>query len=328
MHLSVLDQSPVLAGASAAEALAATLELAQAADRLGFHRYWVAEHHAMAAVADPCPEILVGRIASLTQRIRVGTGGILLPYYSPLKVAESFRMLEALFPGRIDLGVGRAPGGDMRTAQALLRGGARFDPGAFPGQIEALREYLAGGETDGVYATPAADTIPQLWLLGSSSYSGRLAAQLGLPYAFAHFISDAECAVANRSYRSGHAGPDRPHSLLAVFATCADTEEQARRLSMPVAIWRLLIRQGVNAPLVTLSDQQIDALSPLERAQVDQQLEQMVIGTPQQVRDRLQALAARYEADELMVVSITRDYPSRLRCYELLAEAWGLPERT
>ena len=162
MRLSVLDQSPVLAGASAAEALAATLDLAQAADRLGYHRYWVAEHHAMAAVADPCPEILVGRIASLTQRIRVGTGGILLPYYSPLKVAESFRMLEALFPGRIDLGVGRAPGGDMRTAQALLRGGARFDPGAFPGQIEALRDYLAGGETDGVYATPSADTAPEL----------------------------------------------------------------------------------------------------------------------------------------------------------------------
>ena len=176
MHLSVLDQSPVLAGASAAEALAATLELAQAADRLGFHRYWVAEHHAMAAVADPCPEILVGRIASLTQRIRVGTGGILLPYYSPLKVAESFRMLEALFPGRIDLGVGRAPGGDMRTAQALLRGGARFDPGAFPGQIEALREYLAGGETDGVYATPPRIRSP------SSGCSARPATAAGSPH--------------------------------------------------------------------------------------------------------------------------------------------------
>ena len=193
LRLSVLDQSPVISGHTPAQAVHETIRLAKAAERLGYSRYWLAEHHALAALADPCPEILLTRIAAETSTLRVGTGGILLPYYSPLKVAEQFRMLEALYPGRMDLGIGRAPGGDRVTALAMGEG--RY-PGAehFPEQVQYLVAYLDDALPPehpfaAVKAMPAGPTAPQVWLLGSSDYSGALAAQLGLRFAFAHFIS-------------------------------------------------------------------------------------------------------------------------------------------
>src|SRR5262245_43014391 len=187
MRLSVLDQSPVISGHEPARAIEETLALARRAEELGYHRYWLAEHHAIAALADPCPEVLLARLGAETRRMRIGTGGVLLPYYSAFRTAESFRMLEALYPGRIDLGIGRAPGGDARTAQAVA--GASFpDASRFPQQVWELAALLEGNHRP-VRLQPEVDTVPEVWLLGSSDYSGALAAELGLPFAFAHFIN-------------------------------------------------------------------------------------------------------------------------------------------
>ncbi|NBR28309.1 MAG: MsnO8 family LLM class oxidoreductase, partial [Betaproteobacteria bacterium] len=193
MRLSVLDQSPIISGHSTAQAIAETIKLAREADRLGYYRYWLAEHHSLMALADPCPEILVARVAAETARIRVGTGGVMLPHYSPLKVAEQFRMLEAMYPQRIDLGIGRAPGGDRTTAMALGQG-QYSNAEDFPEQVQFLVAYLddampAGHPFGKIKAQPLGPTAPPVWLLGSSDYSGALAAQLGLNFAFAHFIS-------------------------------------------------------------------------------------------------------------------------------------------
>src|SRR4051794_38488685 len=193
MRLSVLDQSPIIRGHDARRAIEETLALARRADELGYYRYWLAEHHAIAALADPCPEVLVARLGAETKSLRVGTGGVLLPYYSAFRTAESFRMLEALYPGRIDLGIGRAPGGDARTAHAVSGGGFP-DAARFPEQVQEVVAHLDGALPDGhpfhgVRVQPEVDTAPEVWLLGSSDYSGLLAAELGLPFSFAHFIN-------------------------------------------------------------------------------------------------------------------------------------------
>src|SRR5688572_23274301 len=230
MRLSVLDQSPVISGHTPAQAVHETIRLVKAVEQLGYHRYWLAEHHSIAALADPCPGILLARIAAETTRIRVGTGGVLLPYYSPFKVAEQFRMLEALYPGRIDLGIGRAPGGDQMTALGMGEG--RY-PGAekFAEQVQYLAAYLddalpADHPFASVRAMPAGPDSPEVWLLGSSDYSGALAAQLGLRFAFAHFISaeggDAVMQAYRRQYRPSRREPV-PHALLCVFVICAET---------------------------------------------------------------------------------------------------------
>src|SRR5262245_6023713 len=205
MRLSVLDQSPVISGLGARRALEETLALARRADELGFHRYWLAEHHAIAALADPCPEVLLARLGAETRRLRIGTGGVLLPYYSAFRTAETFRMLEALYPGRVDLGIGRAPGGDPRTAQAVA-GGSFPDANRFPQQVWELTAHLNGTLPDDhpfrkVRLQPEVDSVPQVWLLGSSDYSGALAAELGLPFAFAHFINPRGGDAVSRAYR-------------------------------------------------------------------------------------------------------------------------------
>src|SRR3954471_5041658 len=205
MKLSILDQSPVIRGHDARRAILETLALARRADALGYHRYWLAEHHAIAALADPCPEVLLARLGAETQRIRIGSGGVLLPYYSPFRTAEAFRMLEALYPGRIDLGIGRAPGGDMRTAQAV-GGGRAPDAERFPEQVWELVGHLDGALPDDhafkrVRLQPEVSGAPEVWLLGSSDYSGALAAQLGLPFAFAHFINARGGDEVCRYYR-------------------------------------------------------------------------------------------------------------------------------
>ncbi|MGA0024564.1 MAG: LLM class flavin-dependent oxidoreductase, partial [Burkholderiales bacterium] len=230
VRLSVLDQSPIISGYTPQQAIQQTIRLAQAAEKLGYYRYWCAEHHSVMALADPCPEILVTRVAAATSTIRVGTGGVLLPYYSPLKIAEQFRMLEALFPGRIDLGIGRAPGGDQATAMAMGQG--RY-PSAddFPEQVQYLAAYLddelpAGHPFQQVKAQPAGPTSPQIWLLGSSDYSGALAAQLGLRFAFAHFISARGGDVVMRDFRKRYQPSPReplPQALVCVFVICAQT---------------------------------------------------------------------------------------------------------
>ena len=258
MKLSILDQSPIISGHTAAQAVAETIKLAQAAEEFGYYRYWLAEHHALQALADPCPEILVTRVAAATSTIRVGTGGILLPYYSPLKIAEQFRMLEALFPRRIDLGLGRAPGGDQTTAMAMGEG--RYPTAEnFPEHVQYLVAYLddalpAGHPFAKVKAQPMGPTAPEVWLLGSSDYSGALAAELGLRFAFAHFISadggDSVMRDYKRKYQPSPREPE-PHALLTVFVICAATDAEAERRAMCVDLRRLNMDYGINSPVPT-----------------------------------------------------------------------------
>lgn len=331
MRLSVLDQSPVISGHTPAQAVHETIRLAQAAERLGFHRYWLAEHHSIAALADPCPEILVARVAAETSRIRVGTGGILLPYYSPLKAAEQFRMLEALNPGRIDLGIGRAPGGDRVTALAMGEG--RY-PGAehFPEQVQYLVAYLDGSLPPdhpfaGVTVMPAGPTAPEVWLLGSSDFSGALAAQLGLRFAFAQFISADGGDAVMRGYKNSYQPSRRepaPQALLCVFVICGETAAEAERLAASIDLRRLNMDYGVNAPVPNHEQARTYPYTEADHRRIAHNRRRLVLGTPGTVRDRLLELRALYQADELMAITITGDYDSRLRSYELLAGAFGL----
>jgi luciferase family oxidoreductase group 1 len=331
VKLSILDQSPVVNGETPAAAIRATLELAQAADRLGYHRYWLAEHHATVALADPCPEILLGQIAACTQRIRVGTGGVLLPYYSPLKVAEVFRMYEALFPGRVDLGIGRAPGGSLLTARAM-NAEAFLGEDRFPVQVQELVGYLDDSlppeyPYHTVKAMPAGATSPEVWLLGSSDYSGTLAAYLGLRFAFAHFINAHGGDGVMRAYRADFRPSyreSRACAMLAVFVICAPTQEQAEALAASIDLRRYQMSQGIDAPVATMEQAQAYVYSDAARAIVQRERARAVIGTPQAVKARLLALQEQFAADELMVITITGDYASRLRSYELLAGAFGL----
>jgi luciferase family oxidoreductase group 1 len=331
LRLSILDQSPIISGRTPARAVAETVKLAQAADALGYHRYWLAEHHALAALADPCPEILLTRVASATGRIRVGTGGVLLPYYSPLKVAEVFRMLEALFPGRIDLGIGRAPGGDLATAQALSNG-QYLAADHFAEQVQDLVGFLDDALPSDhafarVKAMPAGATAPPIWLLGSSDYSGALASALGLRFAFAHFISasggDAVMNAYREQYRPSPREP-QPVSLLCVFVICAPSSAEAERLAASIDLRRIHMARGIDAPVPTLEEAQAHRYSEPERTYVEQQRSRLVHGDPAEVRDKLLALAEQHAADELMVITITGDYESRKQSYRLLARALNL----
>jgi luciferase family oxidoreductase group 1 len=334
MLLSILDQSPIISGHTATQAVHETIRLAQAAEQLGYQRYWLAEHHSVAALADPCPEILVTRVAAATSTIRVGTGGVLLPFYSAFKVAEQFRMLEALYPGRIDLGIGRAPGGDQMTALAMGEGrysGAEH----FPEQVQYLVAYLDDALPPehpfaGVKAMPAGPTAPPVWLLGSSDYSGVLAAQLGLRFAFAHFINphggDAVMHEYKRRYQPSAREPE-PHALLTVFVICADTDAEAERLAASIDLRRLNMEYGINAPVPTYEEAARHPYTDADRQRIARQRRRLVLGAPDTVRTRLIELQAAYHADELMLITITGDYASRMRSYELIAGAFGLCQR-
>ena len=331
MRLSILDQSPIIHGHSPAEAVRETIKLAKAADELGYHRYWLAEHHNMHGLADPCPEILLAAIGSATSRIRVGTGGVLLPYYSPTKVAEIFRMHEALFPGRVDLGIGRAPGGDMLTAKAI-NPISFYASDAFPQQVVDLVDWLDDGLPDEhpfkrVRAMPTGAGAPEVWLLGSSDYSANLAAHLGLRFAFAHFINAHGGDEVSRVYRHTFQPSRResaPHSLVCVFVICAQTSEEAERLAAPIDHRRALMATGRESPILTTEQALGWSYSEQEQAFMRRERERVVLGTPDTVREKLLHIQQAYEADELMVITITGDYASRLRSYQLLAEVFEL----
>ena len=333
LRLGVLDQSPIISGYTAAEAVRETVSLAVEAEALGYSRYWLAEHHAISALADPCPEILVAAVAAATSRIRVGTGGVLLPYYSPLKTAEVFRMLEALYPGRIDLGIGRAPGGDMTTARAMS-GGQYSGAEDFPAQVQDLVGFLddtlpADHPFARVKAMPAGPTTPQVWLLGSSDYSGALAAHLGLRFGFAHFISAHGGDTVMRDFHDKFQPSARERkaaSLLCSFVICADTDEEAEQLAKSIDLRRLHMALGVDAPVPTLAEASARAYSPQERAYIQQQRARLVLGSPETVKAKLLALAEQYSADELSLLTITGDYASRRRSYQLIAQAFGLAD--
>lgn len=317
--LSVLDQSPVISGLGARRAIEETLALARRAEQLGYHRYWLAEHHAIAALADPCPEILLARLGAETKSMRIGTGGVLLPYYSAFRTAESFRMLEALYPGRVDLGIGRAPGGDARTAHAVAGGGFP-DAARFPQQVLELKSLLEGSHRP-VRLQPEVDTTPQIWLLGSSDYSGALAAQLGLPFAFAHFINPRGGDLVTRAYKEHFEG-EKPRAIVCTFAIVAETDEEAERLAAPIDLRRLHMALNIDSPIPTDEEAARHRYSEDERQYVRSQRDRAVIGGVDKAVRELKALVERYAADELMILTITGDYESRRRSYELLIEAF------
>ena len=320
--LSVLDQSPIAHGATPRAAVEATISLAKRAEELGYRRYWLAEHHAIPSLADASPEILLARLTGETSRIRLGTGGIMLPHYSAFKVAEVFRMLHALAPDRIDLGVGRAPGG-TRMVSAALRS---QDSDLFPEQIADVLSYFRGDRTDprlrGLVAQPAGETSPAMWVLGSSDFGARLAAELGLPYSFAQFIGGdyPEVTHGYRQLFEPSAYLDKPHVMVTIAAIVAATDEEADLLSLPALLHRMRRLRGILAPHPSLEEARAYPWSEREKAETIAS-RNMIIGSPATVRTRIDELVERYAADEVMVVTIAPDYPTRMRSYELLAEA-------
>ncbi|MEO7761457.1 MAG: MsnO8 family LLM class oxidoreductase, partial [Casimicrobiaceae bacterium] len=275
LALSILDQSPIISGHTARDAIAATVALAVAAERLGYRRYWLAEHHGLLGLADPCPEILLTRIAAATSTLRVGTGGIMLPYYSAFKIAEVFRMLEALFPGRIDLGVGRAPGGDMQTANAMSGGRYRGAP-EFAEQVQDVIGYLSGVLPDehpfrSVIVQPAQTGMPEFWMLGSSDYGAALAAALGLRFTFAHFITADGGDVVTRAYRQRFQPSPAlrsPYAMVAAFVLCAETDVEAERLAACIDLRRLQMDAGLNGPIPTLAEVDATRLTDADRMRI------------------------------------------------------------
>jgi luciferase family oxidoreductase group 1 len=334
MQLSVIDQAPVSSGSTPAEALRNTLELARLCDRLGYRRYWIAEHHATELLACSSPEILMTRIAAETTRIRVGSGGIMLPHYSPLKVAENFRMLHALYPDRIDLGLGRAPGGGPLEAFALRR--ERTDrpmPDDFPDQLFELLAFLDRnfpGEHPfaRIAVSPDMPGGPDVWLLGSSLWSASAAAQVGLPYAFAHFISPEPTREAIETYYRRFQPSrylDKPRAIVALGALCAETDEEAQRLLMSTRLVGRRIRAGIRGPVPTVEEAMRElGESPERFPRETSEWPRYFAGTPAAVRGKLEQLAGALNLDELMIVTIVHDHRARLRSYELLAEAFAL----
>jgi luciferase family oxidoreductase group 1 len=332
VRLSVLDQSPVREGGTGSQALHETLDLARLADRLGYHRYWVAEHHGGPMLAGPSPEVLIGPIASVTSRIRVGSGGVMLPHYSPLKVAESFSVLAGLFPERIDLGLGRASGTDPLTTYALQRDRRDAAPDDFPDQLVELLAYLNGTFPAGhrfarLAELPGRPETPEPWLLGSSAQSAIWAGQLGLPYAFADFISPQGAAIA-ADYRARFQHSERhmaPQTAVAAWVLAADSEQEAWRLSASSRMAFKMLRRGrlIAVPPVDKatrfleSEGEVVSEAPPGR--------RTIVGAIDKVRAQVEQLADDYGADEVIVVTITFDHAARRRSYELLAEAFDLP---
>lgn len=335
LRLSVLDQSPIPRGATPARAIQDTLRLAEAADRLGYHRYWLAEHHSSRRLAGPSPEILIGQVAARTSRLRVGSGGVMLSHYSALKVAENFRVLEALFPGRIDLGIGRAPGSDRLTAQALASGPGAMPLEYFPNRIADLLRFVHDEVEPehpfaGVHAMPSGESAPEIWLLGSSAESASFAAHFGTAFSFAHFITSQGGPSATRAYRQAYrpsGSRPEPRASVGAFVLCAATEseaaglERARRLAMV----RRYTRQD-GGPYPSPEEASAYDFSEHEQAIIAHTDGRTIAGTPETVRDRIEALAAEYEVDEVVIVTVTSELGSRMRSYELVAEVFGLVE--
>jgi luciferase family oxidoreductase group 1 len=331
LRLSVLDQTPVSEGSTAARALRNSIDLAELADRLGYSRYWVAEHHGGGLVAGPSPEVLIGPIAAATSRLRVGSGGVMLPHYSPLKVAESFGVLAGLFPGRIDLGIGRAAGTDPMTTHALQRDRSHAPPDDFPEQLAELlayfeRDFPAGHLARLAETLPGEPEVPEPWLLGSSEQSALWAGELGLRYAFADFINPRGATIAG-TYRRGFVAGKRlaePRLAVAVRALVAATDEEAQRLS---ASWRMafdLLRRGrlIAVPPPDKAERYLE-LHAEEREGSGGDCRRLT-GTPDRVRAEIEEIAAAYGAEEAIVVTITHDHEARRRSYELLAAEFGL----
>lgn len=333
IRLSVLDQSTVVSGRSPDGSIRESLDLARHCEAMGYSRYWLAEHHNTASQAGTAPEILIAAIAATTSRIRVGSAGVMLPHYSALKIAEQFRMLEAIAPGRIDLGLGRAPGSDGRTAFALNPNAATAAD-HFPAQVRDLLDWVNGRRlVEGhpfrdVRAEPSGPTAPETWILGSSGYGAQVAAFFGLPFCFAHFITDGNgtaeaLAIYRQTYRPSERHP-LPHAGLCVWALAAENEAEAERLFSSRALWRLGRDRGVFVPLPSPEEAAVYAYSEGELASIARLRETALFGTARMVAERLRELAAAHDVAEVALLTTVHDPAARRRSYTLLAAEFGL----
>ena len=330
--LSVLDLSPVAAGSSGAASLRNSIDLARLADQLGYSRYWLAEHHNLASIASSAPDIMIGQIAGATRHMRVGAGGVMLANHAPLIVAERFRVLEALFPGRIDLGLGRAPGTDPVTSYALRRRQQDAGDDDFLERLNELilfdsRAFPERHPFRGVHAMPQDVPLPPIWLLGSSGYSAQVAAAIGAGFAFAHHFAEYDAVLAMRSYREtfkrSSAFPN-PHAILACAVVCADTDAQAQRLASTLDLNFIRRRRGEYLPLASPEEAQAFSYSTAERSLIARNRERLFVGDKEAVLSRLESLIADTGADEVMVTTMLYDHMARRHSYELLAQAFGL----
>jgi luciferase family oxidoreductase group 1 len=331
VKISVLDQSPISQGSTGADALRNSVDLARLADRLGYTRYWVAEHHGTPMLACASPEVLITAMGAATERIRLGSGGVMLPHYSPLKVAETFSIISALYPDRVDLGMGRAPGTDQSTAFALQRDRRQPAPDDFPNQLAELIAYLenkmpAGHPFARLAALPGRPHAPEVWLLGSSAQSALWAADAGLPYCFADFINPDGVSYA-RTYRERFSESDHlkePKVIVACFALCAETDEEAQRVASSARMTRALLNEGRLLPVPTIET----ALQFLKdrgpNADSAARPRRSIVGTPEKVRQGILELADMYGAGEVMILTNTYEHAARRRSYELIAKAFEL----
>jgi len=330
LPLSVLDLSPVSAGSTAAQALRNTLDLARLADKLGYRRYWVAEHHNLPAIASSAPEIMIGQICAATERIRVGSGGVMLPNHAPLMVAERFKVLEALYPGRIDLGLGRAPGTDPATSYMLRRRQGISEEDDFLERFQELMLLETRGFPEGhpfakVQAMPSDVALPPIYLLGSSDYSAQLAGQIGAAFAFAHHFANFDAVEAMRLYRDNFRpspAHDKPYAILATHVVCADTDAEAERLATTVELNFVRRAKGEYLPLASPEEAAAYDYTPVDKARIAQNRSRLTAGSPATVKARLEPLIAATQADELMVTSMMYGHEARKASYELLAQAF------
>jgi luciferase family oxidoreductase group 1 len=330
--LSVLDLSPVTTATPGSVALRNSLDLARLADRLGYTRYWLAEHHNLASIASSAPEIMIGQVAAVTTRIRVGSGGVMLVNHAPLMVAERFKVLEALFPGRIDLGLGRAPGTDPVTSYALRR---RQDAREADDFLERFKELILlerGGFSPehpfrNVRAVPADVALPPIWLLGSSGYSAELAAAIGMGFAFAHHFAEHDAGSAMLLYRE-HFKPSEtlpePYAILAVAAVAAETDAEAERIAASAYLHYVRRSKGEFEPLVSPEEAAAYPYTPIDRDRIERHRERLVVGSGDTVKRRLLSLVEATRADEVMITTMTYNHTARRRSYEILADAFGI----
>ncbi|WP_347548872.1 LLM class flavin-dependent oxidoreductase [Pseudalkalibacillus hwajinpoensis] len=329
MKLSVLDQSPVSKGSTPIEALRETTRLAQETENLGFHRFWVSEHHSTKSLAGSSPEVLVSHLAANTSHMRIGSGGVLLPHYSPYKVAENFRMLETLNPNRIDLGLGRAPGGMPNVTRALA-GGNSMGIDNYSEQVNELASYLQGEDPErmDVRATPLGSTIPEMWILGSSGASAMIAAQRGLAFSFAHFINGYGGTNVVDRYRNRFVPSEfneTPKTNVAIFVVCGETEEEAEYLASSLDLSILLIEQGKSGEgFPSPNEAHHFPYTVFDKERIRENRKRMIVGTPEQVKEQIEELGHIYQSDEVIVNTITHDFQSRLKSYKLIAEAFDL----
>ncbi|RFU70789.1 LLM class flavin-dependent oxidoreductase [Peribacillus saganii] len=327
MKLSILDQSPIPAGKTAGQALQESMKLAQIGEKLGYERYWIAEHHDLKGLACPSPEVMLGYIGANTEKIRIGSGAVLLPHYKPYKVAESFNLLATLFPGRIDIGIGRAPGGSAEVSMALSDNYLE-QVRKMPDSFKELMQFLYNDFPDGhlyskVAASPLPAAPPEPWILGTSEKSGRLAAENGTAYAFGHFMSEKSGPDIMKNYIQSYQANGRllsPKSIVAVSVICAETTERAEEIALSAQLWQLQLGKGEGdqgIPSIDAAKQYSYNID--DRNTIDKIKKKMVIGNPHKVKQELAALQREYQADEIMVITITHQFEDRANSYRLLA---------